>query len=151
MAGAQSQVGLDFSAISGPKAALITGGAINFDQPDGYAYNHCEDSSINISLHGLEARVIAAQYVVEYTGVRSNSNDPDRLRLSGETEHEAPPIVTNKVAGNWMALVQQMQLGLRIIRILAIVRETMSSFISDGHFVGCLVRIIRPARENTDP
>eukprot|EP00959_Pyramimonas_sp_CCMP1952_P061198 1279075-Pyramimonas_sp.AAC.1 len=34
MAGAQSQVGLDFSAVSGPKAALIIGGTINFDQPD---------------------------------------------------------------------------------------------------------------------
>eukprot|EP00959_Pyramimonas_sp_CCMP1952_P404993 8487918-Pyramimonas_sp.AAC.1 len=44
-----------------------------------------------------------------------------------------------------------MQLGLRIIRILAIVRETMGSFISDGHFVGYPGRIIRPARENADP
>eukprot|EP00959_Pyramimonas_sp_CCMP1952_P395084 8277783-Pyramimonas_sp.AAC.1 len=43
-----------------------------------------------------------------------------------------------------------MQLGLRIMRILAIVRETMSSFISDGRFVGCLGRIIRPAKENAD-
>eukprot|EP00959_Pyramimonas_sp_CCMP1952_P243317 5085984-Pyramimonas_sp.AAC.1 len=44
-----------------------------------------------------------------------------------------------------------MHIGLRIIGILAIVRETMSSFISDGHFIGYPGRIIRPARENTDP
>eukprot|EP00959_Pyramimonas_sp_CCMP1952_P283651 5929356-Pyramimonas_sp.AAC.1 len=43
-----------------------------------------------------------------------------------------------------------MQLGLRVIRIVAIVREVMSSFISDGHFVGYPGRIIRAARGSTD-
>eukprot|EP00959_Pyramimonas_sp_CCMP1952_P445462 9326688-Pyramimonas_sp.AAC.1 len=66
-------------------------------------------------------------------------------------EHEAPPIVTSIVDGNWLAPVQQMQLGLRPIRIFAIVRETMSSLISDGHFVGYPGRRIRPDRESTDP
>eukprot|EP00959_Pyramimonas_sp_CCMP1952_P069573 1452332-Pyramimonas_sp.AAC.1 len=55
-ADADLQVALDVTALSGPKATLITEGTINRDQPDGYSYKHCEDSSINISLHGIEAR-----------------------------------------------------------------------------------------------
>eukprot|EP00959_Pyramimonas_sp_CCMP1952_P276624 5782154-Pyramimonas_sp.AAC.1 len=66
-------------------------------------------------------------------------------------EHEVPPIVADIVEGNRMAPVQQMQLGFRIIRIFAIVRETMSSFISDGHFAGYPGRIIRAARGGADP
>eukprot|EP00959_Pyramimonas_sp_CCMP1952_P276117 5771567-Pyramimonas_sp.AAC.1 len=50
-----------------------------------------------------------------------------------------------------MAPVQQIHLGLRIVRILAILRETMSSFISDGYFVGYPGRIIRAARGNAYP
>eukprot|EP00959_Pyramimonas_sp_CCMP1952_P043702 913384-Pyramimonas_sp.AAC.1 len=114
-ADADLQVTLDFAALIGPKATLITEGAINLDQPDGYLYKHCEGSSLNISLHGIEARAITAQYVIEYISVRSNTNDPNRMRLSGETVHEVTPIVRNIVEGNWMTPVQQMQLGLRII------------------------------------
>eukprot|EP00959_Pyramimonas_sp_CCMP1952_P453470 9468293-Pyramimonas_sp.AAC.1 len=44
-----------------------------------------------------------------------------------------------------------MQLGLRPIGIFAIVRETMSSSVSYGHFVGYPGRRIRPDRESTDP
>eukprot|EP00959_Pyramimonas_sp_CCMP1952_P216005 4518078-Pyramimonas_sp.AAC.1 len=49
-----------------------------------------------------------------------------------------------------MAPAQHMQLGLRLIRILAIVREIVSSFISDGYFVGYPGRIIRSVRGGTD-
>eukprot|EP00959_Pyramimonas_sp_CCMP1952_P251958 5264583-Pyramimonas_sp.AAC.1 len=44
-----------------------------------------------------------------------------------------------------------MQLGLRPIRTFAIVRETMSSFISDGYFVGYPGQINCPDRERTGP
>eukprot|EP00959_Pyramimonas_sp_CCMP1952_P033483 702833-Pyramimonas_sp.AAC.1 len=110
------QVTLDFAAISGPKATLITDGTFNLDHPNGYAYKHCEDSSINISLTGIEARAITAQYVIEYISVHSNTNDPNRLRLPGEISHEVPEIVRNIIEGNWMAPVSEMQLGLRIVR-----------------------------------
>eukprot|EP00959_Pyramimonas_sp_CCMP1952_P455557 9471741-Pyramimonas_sp.AAC.1 len=70
----------------------------------------------------MEARAIAAQYVIEYTGIRPNPNDPGRLQLQGEVEHEVPPLVTSIVDGSWLASVQQMQLGLRPIRNFAIVR-----------------------------
>eukprot|EP00959_Pyramimonas_sp_CCMP1952_P034218 717138-Pyramimonas_sp.AAC.1 len=43
-----------------------------------------------------------------------------------------------------------MQLGLRIIRVIAIVREIMSSFISDGHFVDYPGRTIRAAGGGAD-
>eukprot|EP00959_Pyramimonas_sp_CCMP1952_P059857 1250222-Pyramimonas_sp.AAC.1 len=68
----------------------------------------------------MEARAIAAQNVIEYAGIRPNPNDPGRLQMQGEIEHEVPPIVTGVVDGSWLASVQQMQLGLRPIRVVAI-------------------------------
>eukprot|EP00959_Pyramimonas_sp_CCMP1952_P414318 8680886-Pyramimonas_sp.AAC.1 len=38
-------MGLHFSAISGPKAALITERTIDLDHPDGYVYNHYADAT----------------------------------------------------------------------------------------------------------
>eukprot|EP00959_Pyramimonas_sp_CCMP1952_P256675 5362450-Pyramimonas_sp.AAC.1 len=119
-ADANLQVALGFTAISGPKATLISDGATNLDHPSGLSYKHCEGSSINISSTGIEARAITAQYVIEYTCVRSHANHPNRWRLSGETQHEVPDVVRNIVEGNWMAPVPHMQLGLRIIRVVAI-------------------------------
>ena len=43
-----------------------------------------------------------------------------------------------------------MQLGLRPTRIFAIVRETMSSFISEGRFIGYPGRVIRPDGASAD-
>eukprot|EP00959_Pyramimonas_sp_CCMP1952_P392192 8218109-Pyramimonas_sp.AAC.1 len=110
-------MGLDFPAISGPKAALITEGAINLDLPNGHVYNHCEDHSIIITLIGTEARAIAAQNVVEHTGARPSN--PGRIMLQGEVKHVISPILNAIVDGNWLAAVQQMHLCLRPIRIIA--------------------------------
>eukprot|EP00959_Pyramimonas_sp_CCMP1952_P076060 1589556-Pyramimonas_sp.AAC.1 len=41
----------------------------------------------------------------------------------GKTQREAPEIVGNIVEGNWMAPASEMQLGLRVMRVVAIVRE----------------------------
>eukprot|EP00959_Pyramimonas_sp_CCMP1952_P292135 6109744-Pyramimonas_sp.AAC.1 len=68
MAGEQSQMELDLSAISGPKAALVTDGTITFDHSEGHVYNHRDDPSIKRTLSGTEVRAIAAHYVVEHTG-----------------------------------------------------------------------------------
>eukprot|EP00959_Pyramimonas_sp_CCMP1952_P163472 3417763-Pyramimonas_sp.AAC.1 len=107
-------MGLDFSAISGLKAALITDGTINLDHPDGYVYNHCEYRSIIITLIGTEARATAAQYVVERTG--ADPNNLGRIILQGETKHVVPPIIKTIVDENWLAPAQKMQLGLRPVR-----------------------------------
>eukprot|EP00959_Pyramimonas_sp_CCMP1952_P349069 7313759-Pyramimonas_sp.AAC.1 len=64
--------------------------------------------------------------------------------LHREAGHEIPPIIKTIVDGNWLASAQQMLLGLHPIRIFAIVREIISSFMSEGHFMGYPGRIIRP-------
>eukprot|EP00959_Pyramimonas_sp_CCMP1952_P183993 3847073-Pyramimonas_sp.AAC.1 len=64
--------------------------------------------------------------------------------LQGEAKHTVPPIIETIVDDNWLVPVQKMQLGLRPVRTLAIVREIISSFISEGHFIGYPGRIIRP-------
>eukprot|EP00959_Pyramimonas_sp_CCMP1952_P142410 2981449-Pyramimonas_sp.AAC.1 len=43
-----------------------------------------------------------------------------------------------------------MQLGLRLIRIFAIVREIISYSISEDHFIGYPGRIIRPEMVSTN-
>eukprot|EP00959_Pyramimonas_sp_CCMP1952_P007511 157116-Pyramimonas_sp.AAC.1 len=49
--------------------------------------------------------------------------------------HEIPDIVRNVIDGNWKVPVSEMQLGLRIMRVIAIVREITSSFIVEGHYI----------------
>eukprot|EP00959_Pyramimonas_sp_CCMP1952_P440948 9231563-Pyramimonas_sp.AAC.1 len=73
------------------------------------------------------------------------------MPLLGEVEHEVLTIVKDIVDGNWLASVQQMQPGLRPMRMFEIVRETMSSFISEGYYIGYPGRIIRPDKASTDP
>eukprot|EP00959_Pyramimonas_sp_CCMP1952_P176844 3696287-Pyramimonas_sp.AAC.1 len=67
MAREQSQMDLDLSAISGPKATLIADGTITLDHSEGHVYFHREDPSIKIRLFGTEVRAVAAHYVVEHT------------------------------------------------------------------------------------
>eukprot|EP00959_Pyramimonas_sp_CCMP1952_P151960 3179360-Pyramimonas_sp.AAC.1 len=73
------------------------------------------------------------------------------MLLLGEVEHEVPTIVKQIVDGHWLASAQQMQLGLRPIRIVATVRETMGSFISEGYYIGYPGRVIRPDEASADP
>eukprot|EP00959_Pyramimonas_sp_CCMP1952_P357064 7476543-Pyramimonas_sp.AAC.1 len=105
------QVTLDFAPVSGSKAEVIIEGAIDLDQRDGHTYSHCEDVSLNITLTQLEAKAVAAQYLMEYHSFRPGTTDPNILRLPGEMTHEIPEIVRNVIDGNWKVPVSEMQFG----------------------------------------
>eukprot|EP00959_Pyramimonas_sp_CCMP1952_P388778 8145955-Pyramimonas_sp.AAC.1 len=74
---------------------------------------------------------------MEHTSYRPEDRDPDRLRLSGEVTHEVPEHVRSIIDWNWRVPVRALQLGLRIIRVLAIVREIISCFVGKGHYIAC--------------
>eukprot|EP00959_Pyramimonas_sp_CCMP1952_P413609 8666562-Pyramimonas_sp.AAC.1 len=114
------QVTYDFTPVSGSKAELIIKGTVDLEQFDGFTYSHCEDHLLNITLTQIEAKAVAAQYVMEYHSFRLGTTDPNILRLSGDMAHEIPEIVRGVIDGNWNVPVSEMQLGLRIMRVIAI-------------------------------
>eukprot|EP00959_Pyramimonas_sp_CCMP1952_P195613 4090080-Pyramimonas_sp.AAC.1 len=72
---------------------------------------------------------------MECRSVRPETGYPNRLRLSSEVTHEIPDIVRGVINGNWKVPVSEMQLGLRIMRVIAIIREITRSFITEGHYI----------------
>eukprot|EP00959_Pyramimonas_sp_CCMP1952_P303909 6360061-Pyramimonas_sp.AAC.1 len=74
-----------------------------------------------MTLTQLEAKAVAAQYVTESHSFRPGTTYRNILRLSGERTHEIPEIARNVIDGIWKVLVSEMQLGLRIMRVIAII------------------------------
>eukprot|EP00959_Pyramimonas_sp_CCMP1952_P255076 5327998-Pyramimonas_sp.AAC.1 len=72
---------------------------------------------------------------MEYTSYRPDTNEPDRLRLSGEVTHEVPEYMRSTIGWNWKIPVPELELGLCIIRVIAIVREIIRCFIAEGHYI----------------
>eukprot|EP00959_Pyramimonas_sp_CCMP1952_P121542 2541461-Pyramimonas_sp.AAC.1 len=147
MARELAQMDLDLKAISGPKAALITDGHFTLDHSEGHVYSHHDDPSIKITLFGREVRNIAAHYIIEHTGL--NPTTPGRVTRTGTAEYAIPEIIQTIVHDIWLVPVQQMQLGLRPIRIFAVIREIISYCMSENHFIGFPGRIIRPDMVST--
>eukprot|EP00959_Pyramimonas_sp_CCMP1952_P068394 1427396-Pyramimonas_sp.AAC.1 len=72
---------------------------------------------------------------MEYRSSRPGATYPNILRLSGEMTHEIPETVRGVIDRNWKVQVSEMQSGLRIMRVIAIVREIISSFIVEVHYI----------------
>eukprot|EP00959_Pyramimonas_sp_CCMP1952_P469241 9494608-Pyramimonas_sp.AAC.1 len=72
---------------------------------------------------------------MEYTGYRLDTNEPERLRPTGEVTHDVPEDVRHTIEWNWKVPVQELGLGLRVVRVIVIVREFISCFIAEGFYI----------------
>eukprot|EP00959_Pyramimonas_sp_CCMP1952_P170245 3556744-Pyramimonas_sp.AAC.1 len=72
----------DFTAVCGSQTQQLLDGRINFDRPSGLVYSHRDDKSLSVTLTKNGAIDVAAQYVMEYTCYRPDTNETERLRLT---------------------------------------------------------------------
>eukprot|EP00959_Pyramimonas_sp_CCMP1952_P395373 8284596-Pyramimonas_sp.AAC.1 len=72
---------------------------------------------------------------MEYTSYRPDTNEPERLRLSGEVTHDVPEYVRHTIEWNWKIPAQELELGIRIIRVIVIVRDFITCFIAEGYSI----------------
>eukprot|EP00959_Pyramimonas_sp_CCMP1952_P115339 2410639-Pyramimonas_sp.AAC.1 len=96
---------------------------------------------------------VAAQYVMEHTCYNPDASATDRLRLTGEVTHDVPDDVRHTIEWNWKIPVKDLEFGLRIIRVIVIVRGLISYFTVEGYYIarpseGFLTRDADAGRDN---
>eukprot|EP00959_Pyramimonas_sp_CCMP1952_P165198 3452843-Pyramimonas_sp.AAC.1 len=125
---------LDFTAVCGSNTQQVLDGRIDFDQANGLVHSRRDDRSLSITLTKNGAIYVAAQYVMEHTSYRPDTNETERLQLT-EVTHYVPEDVRQTTEWNWEILVQDLELGLRIIRVIVIIREFINCFIAEGYYI----------------